>query len=239
MKNITKIYQNHYKSFEKFKPLGIRYPTEALVVYVSNLRKNKNNYFADQGKEYSANNNFHGNALDLGFGSISNLLMLRDKGFSCYGAEVSDEAVKRGRFILKKKNITDIKLKTFRKSKLKYKKNFFDIISGMQCIYYNLNLKKFIDEEIYRILKPQGKFIFSFFSKDHSYLKWSSKYKKNIFYFNKLHPNKRLYGSKYYFVKDKKKLIKLFNKFKKVKVFKTTSNQTHIKENWWYIVGEK
>ena len=41
MKNIVKIYDEHYKKFEKDKPLGIRYPTEALVVFVSNLRKNK------------------------------------------------------------------------------------------------------------------------------------------------------------------------------------------------------
>ena len=122
---------------------------------------------------------------------------------------------------------------------MKYKKNYFDIVCGMQSIYYNLNLKKFIDNEIYTIIKPKGKFIFSFFASDHSYIKWSSRYKKNIFFFNKSHPNKRLYGSKYFFVKDKKKLIKLFDKFKKVKIFKTMSNQTHLKENWWYIVGEK
>ena len=239
MDSIVKIYNNHYKKFEKNKPLGNTYPTEALVVYISNLRKNKSNYFKDQGKEYSTNNNFSGNALDIGFGSLANLLMLRDKGFSCFGAEISSIAVKRSKAILKKKNITDIYLKKFSNGKLKYKKNYFDIVCGMQSIYYNLNIKKFIDEEIHRIIKPQGKFIFSFFANDHSYIKWSSKYKKKIFFFDKSHPNKRLYGSKFFYVKNKKNLLKLFDKFKKVKIFKTTSNQTYIKENWWYIVGEK
>jgi len=83
MDSTVKIYDNHYKNFEKNKPLGNRYPTEALVVFISNLRKNKNNYFKDNAKEYSTNNNFKGNALDIGFGSLANILMLRDKGFSC------------------------------------------------------------------------------------------------------------------------------------------------------------
>ena len=239
MKNIVKIYDEHYRKFEKDKPLGIRYPTEALVIFISNLRKNKKNYYDDQGKEYSQNNNFKGKALDIGFGSLANLLMLKDKGFKCYGADVSSIAVRRGNIFLKKRKISGIFLKKFNKSKLKYAENSFDIISGLQSIYYNLDLRKFIDNQIYKVLKPQGKFIFSFFSSSHSYMKYSSKYKNNIYYFNKSHPNKRLYGSKYYKVKDKKELIKMFNKFKNVKVFHTNSNQTHIKENWWYEEGEK
>ena len=100
------IWDNVYKIFEKNKDLGIRYPVEALVIYVSTLRKSKKNYFTDQGKEFSTNNNFNGKALEIGFGSIANLVMLHEKGFKCYGAEVSKEAVKRGRISLKKKKIT-------------------------------------------------------------------------------------------------------------------------------------
>ena len=100
MKNIVKIYDEHYRKFEKDKPLGIRYPTEALVIFISNLRKNKKNYYDDQGKEYSQNNNFKGKALDIGFGSLANLLMLKDKGFKCYGADVSSIAVRIGNIFL-------------------------------------------------------------------------------------------------------------------------------------------
>lgn len=35
----TEIWNKLYKDFEDGKPLGISYPTEALVICVSNLRK--------------------------------------------------------------------------------------------------------------------------------------------------------------------------------------------------------
>ena len=120
-----------------------------------------------------------------------------------------------------------------------YEQNYFDLVCGFQSIYYNLNLEKFINSEIYRILKPGGKFIFSFFANDHSYMKYITKYKKNIYYFNKSHPNKRLHNAKFYFVKNKKKLLEVFKLFKNLRVFHTKSNQTVFKENWWYVVGEK
>ena len=110
------------------------------------------------------------------------------------------------------------------------KKNSFDLICGFQSIYYNLNLNKFINSEVYNILKPGGKFIFSFFANDHSYMKYISRYRDNIYYFNNLHPNKRLHGSKFYFVKSKKNLISCFKSFKKKKIFETKSNQTIFKE---------
>ena len=53
------IWNKQYQLFEKNKSVGIRYPTEALVIFVSTLRKNKLNYFSDQGKEYSTNNSFY------------------------------------------------------------------------------------------------------------------------------------------------------------------------------------
>lgn len=240
IKKTNNIWNDVYKNFEKGKPPGIQYPTEAFVVFVSNLQKNKKNYFEDLGKEFSARNNFKGKALDIGFGSLSNLLMLKDKGFQGYGAEISKEAVKRGKQLIKKKKLEKkIFLKVFRNSQLPYKSNYFDLVSGFQSIYYNLNLEEFIKSEIYRILKPGGKFIFSFFAKNHSYMKYINKSEKNIYYFNKFHPNKRLHQAKFYFAKDTKDLKRLFKIFKKVNVFYTKSNQTVFNENWWYVVGEK
>jgi SAM-dependent methyltransferase len=146
--------------------------------------------------------------------------MLRDKGFDCYGAEVSREAIKRGNKITKERNLTNISLKLIKNSKLLYKKNNFDLISGFQSIYYNLNLNKFINSEVYNILKPGGKFIFSFFANDHSYTKYISRYRDNIYYFNNSHPNKRVHGCKFYFFKSKKDLLSHFKSFKKINFLK-------------------
>ena len=116
---------------------------------------------------------------------------------------------------------------------------YFDLVCGLQCIYYNLDLKKFLEKNVYKVLKPGGKFIFSFFAKDHTYIKYTKKLTKNIAYFTKNHPNKRLIGAQFYFTQNKKKLLENFKVFKKVRLFHTKSNQTIFNESWWYVVGEK
>jgi hypothetical protein len=66
MKKTEKIWNNLYKNYEKNKPLGIQYPTEAFVIFVSNLKKDKINYFEDLGREYSLRNYHNGKLLKLG-----------------------------------------------------------------------------------------------------------------------------------------------------------------------------
>ncbi len=232
--NTEEIYQKLYQNSEQGQKLGIDYPTEALVIFISNLRKNKKNYFDDYNNEKSSKKNFKGKALEIGFGSVANLKMIQEKGFSCYGTEVSLEAIKRA-----KKFTKNIKFKKLKNSKLNYPKNNFHLVVGLQSIYYNLNIKKFLEKEVFRVLKPGGKFIFSFFSKEHSYQKYIEKDDKGISYFSKKHPNKRLVGAKLYSPKNKKELLDKFKIFKKVRLFTTKSDQTMFNECWWYVVGEK
>jgi len=94
--NNSEIWDQLYKSYEKGKPIGISYPTEALVIFVSNLRKGKDvvKYFLDVGEEHSVRTGFSGKALEIGFGSTANLKMLKEKGFDVYGVEVSNESSK-------------------------------------------------------------------------------------------------------------------------------------------------
>ena len=240
MHKTTKIWNNVYKVFEKNESLGISYPTEALVVYVSNLRKKKNNYFDDTGKESSIKKFYKGKALEVGFGSVANLIMLQEKGYECFGAEVSNEAVRKGKLFIKKKRLSKkINLKIFKKNKLCYPANNFDLVVGLQCVYYNVNIKKFLNDEIFKVLKPGGKFIFSFFAKDHTYQRYTEVLRKDVSCFGKKHPNKRLVGAEFYNPLNKKNLLDKFKIFKNVKIFYTKSNQTIFKESWWYVVGEK
>lgn len=234
MNNSIKIYEKLYKNYEKNESLGIDYPTEALVIYISNLRKNKKNYFDDYNNEKSIKKNFKGKALEIGFGSVANLKMLQEKGYLCFGTEVSSEAIKRAKKFTKK-----IEFKLLKNSKLNYPKNNFDLIVGLQCIYYNLDIKKFIEKEVFKILKPGGKLIFSFFAKQHSYQKYIEKDTNGTSYFNKKLPNKRLIGAKLYAPKSKKELLDKFQIFSNVKLFTTKSDQTIFNETWWYVVAEK
>ena len=54
---------------------------------------------------------------------------------------------------------------------LPFDDNSFDLICGLQCIYYNDNLPLVI-KEIFRCLKPRSMFAFSFFSPNHDYMKY-------------------------------------------------------------------
>ena len=90
--------------------------------------------------------------------------MLRSKGFNCEGIEVSENAVKRSKSYIKKNNLKKIKTSLWEKnSKLQYKNNTFDLVVGLQCIYYNTELR-FIIKEVKSIKKMENLY-FLFFQK--------------------------------------------------------------------------
>ena len=240
----SKIWDNYYKSFDK-KNLwtGNQYPNEALVRFVSNLRKNNNkiDYFKDHGKGFSIKNNFSGEALEIGFGGLANLLMLNNKGFNCTGIEVSENSVLKTTKYLKNKKLKNIKtIHVNDMSKMPFPNQKFDLIVGLQCIYYNLDMDKVINE-VERLLTKRGKFIFSFFSNKHEYMKYIDYVdkKKNIIKWSKKHPNKRIVGSKLIFIKNIKSLKKKFKIFKNVNIFTYEFDQLPLFQSWWYITGEK
>ena len=102
----TKIWDTYYKKSEFHnKWLGNQYPNEELIKFVSNQRKDpydKIRYFDDVKNDYSLKTNFEGNVLEFGFGGLANLMMLKDKGYNCYGLEVSKTSVDQASNYLKK-----------------------------------------------------------------------------------------------------------------------------------------
>jgi SAM-dependent methyltransferase len=236
----NQIWDDLYCSYEEGKPVGIAYPTEALVIFISTQRKPQSlkGYFEDNEKEYSLRNFFSGNALEIGFGSIANLKMVREKGYKCFGLEVSKEAVKRGERAIGDLGLKDIELSYWQPNKIPFPDNYFQLIYGLQCIYYNLELDKVIDE-VYRALAPKGIFLFSFFSSSHTYMNFIEKVSGNICRWSDNHPNTRLRGAYFIQPESKAQLAKIFGKFNEVKVFTTESNQTPLFESWWYVTGSK
>ena len=95
----TEVWNEYYKSQQKGDTSGNEYPSEGLVRHISNLRKNNNkfDYFNDAGVENKIRSNFKGKALEIGFGNLTNLRMVKKKGFDCYGLEVSENSVKRSK----------------------------------------------------------------------------------------------------------------------------------------------
>jgi len=242
--NTSNIWNEYYKSHQSGNWVGNNYPTEPLIRFISNLRKdpkNKKKYFMDEGQEIKVRTNFSGKALEIGFGTIANLLFLQKKGFSCTGLEVSQDSVLRAKKFLMQNKIIKIKPMLWKNSPtLPFKNNTFNIIVGLQCVYYNLDIKKFI-REVKRVLKPNGIFFFSFFSNKHEYIKYSDvvNRKLNLIKWSDKHPNYRIRGSVLFQAKSKYHLKKIFNRFKKVKIFTYEFDQLPMFQSWWYINGKK
>lgn len=240
----SKIWDKYYKSFDKKNLwVGNQYPNEPLVRFISNLRKknNKIDYFKDHGKGFAIKNNFSGKALEIGFGGLANLLMLKNKGFDCTGIEVSEDAVIKSKKYLKKNQIKKIRtMKVNDLSKIPFANNKFDLIVGLQCIYYNLEIEKVI-KEVNRVLTKDGRFIFSFFSNNHEYMKYTEvlNEKKNIIKWSTKHPNKRIIGSELIYIKNKTALKNKFKYFKEIKIFTYEFDQLPLFQSWWYITGKK
>ncbi len=241
----SKIWEGYYKKSEpNNKWLGNQYPNEELIKFVSNQRKNpydKIRYFKDQKKDFSLKTNFRGNVLEFGFGGLANLLMLRDKGYDCYGLEVSKTSTKHANKFLKKNKVKKINCQIWdTKDKIPFNNKKFKLIFGLQCIYYNLNLSKLI-EDIYNRLEPGGQFLFSFFSNRHEYNKYTDEIdkKRSLVKWSNDHPSIRIRGATLYQPQTENELKSLFYQFKDLRVFLTESNQLPIFQSWWYITGKK
>ena len=113
--------------------------------------------------DFSLKTNFKGNVLEFGFGGLANLLMLKDKGYNCYGLEVSKTSINQAKNYLQKEKIKDINCKLWKPdTSIPFQSKKFKLIFGLQCIYYNLKLSHLI-ENIYERLENNGQFLFSFF----------------------------------------------------------------------------
>ena len=237
----TDAWNKNYERYEKGNWIGIQYPTEVLVSFVSNLRKynaDAETYFQDSGKEHSIRNDFSGRALEIGFGPIANLKMVSDKGFECHGLEVSKEAVIRGENAMAEQGIKNIKLKLWEPNLMPFDNDYFSLVFGNQSIYFNLDLEAVVNE-VFRVLKPGGYFLFSFFSERHDYMKYIEHVRNGIVRFGTNHPNPRLRGVYLRFLKSPEELKILFAKFKDVKTFTVESDQTPLFSSWRYVTGVK
>ena len=237
----TEVWNNLYLNYEYDRPLGIQYPTEALVILVSTQKKGRSlsEYFDDAGREHSTRNLFWGNALEIGFGTIANLKMVSEKGYRCFGLEVSEESVNRGIALIEKLGLKNIQLSHWSYTNtIPYPDNYFNLVYGLQCIYYNIDIDKVIDE-IFRVTASGCLFLFNFFSTSHSYMNFIEKVSDKVYKWSDTHPNIRLRGA--YFVRPQSpdELLTLFSKFSELRVFKTESDQTPLFESWWYVTGRK
>jgi SAM-dependent methyltransferase len=239
-----KIWDEYYQSIQE-GAVGNLYPNEPLIRIVSTIKKGihfDNKYYEDKGSEQANRFGFNGKALEIGFGHIANLKMLQDKGFEPFGIEVSQESINRAKITLELNNNKDIKVDLWEPPFLKFDDSSFDLICGLQCIYYNEDLPLVI-KEIFRCLKPNGIFAFSFFGSNHDYMKYIDVIEEFDLYnhvkWSDNHPNYRIRGAELSQPKSKDDLKKLFSGSKELRVFTEEGDFAPMYHSWWYVYGTK
>lgn len=120
-----------------------QYPPEEIIRFIS--RKTSNIHDRHSIK-----------ILEVGCGTGANIWYLAREGFSAYGIDGSENAIKKANFRLSKENLNaDLKVGDI--VKLPYNNDFFDIIIDCECLSANnIDDTKKIISEIYRVLKPSG-----------------------------------------------------------------------------------
>lgn len=239
-----RVWDDYYKTIEDGS-VGCLYPNEPLVRIISTIKKgitfDSETFFGDEGKENSNRSGFVGKCLEIGFGHTSNLLMMEEKGFMPTGIEVSKEAVIRGKKRIEslRSNVNIFEWKNLKR--LPFEDSSFDVIYGLECIYYNVDLCNIIGE-IKRCLKPDGYFAFSFFSQKHDYHKYidivSTEDKYNIVKWSNQHPNPRIRGAILSQPRTKEELYNLFSEFGERRIFTEESDFSPTFNSWWYIYGK-
>lgn len=122
-----------------------KYPTEHIVIFMAQ------NY-------YKVPNRKKIRVLEIGCGSGNNLVYLANEGFQPYGIDYSAHAVRMAKKFLAD-NHSFARVYYSCASSLPFNNNFFDVCVESNAIHCNTWRDiKCIFDEIYRVLKPRGRF---------------------------------------------------------------------------------
>lgn len=121
-----------------------KYPPEELIRFVAR------NYYKKQRDQV--------NILEIGCGTGANLWFVSREGMNAYGIDGSETAVKKAQARLESEGL-QAEVIVGDVSQIAYVDNKFDSVLDIQCVVHNKmeGIKK-IYQEIYRVLKPAGKF---------------------------------------------------------------------------------
>jgi len=122
-----------------------KYPPEELIRFIAR------NF-------YKCNNRKNVKILEVGSGTGANLWYFAKEGFNAFGIDGSNVGVSRAKERLKNESLeADIRVGDI--VNLPFEDDMFDCVVDNECIYANnLEDSKKIIDEVYRVLKPSGKF---------------------------------------------------------------------------------
>jgi SAM-dependent methyltransferase len=228
---------------------GNRYPHEPLIHFISNIGRssdNTDNYIREvldlhrhyNKKLFDDQLTLERKALDIGFGTISDLIMLLDYGYKGYGVEVSDHAIECARRAAKHFDYP-ISVSHYKPYNLDFSDSYFDLVVSNASAYYNVDFEKFL-KETYRVLKKDGYFFHRMIAKDHGYFEnnYADYCYSNVYEWTR-YPLDEINGLQFVCY-DKQELYDVFNRdFKNVKVSYLKYDYQTLKQSWWIVTGKK
>ena len=222
----NKIWDNYYSAYQKDSCMpGVKYPNEHLVRFIS------------QASGEAGRNG--GKVLELGFGTAANMLMMREYGYKVLGLEVSQDAAGRAeRLIDTKRSGDNLKVGVFDGTTLPVGDGTFDIITGLQCVYYNVD-QEFFAKECSRVLKPGGRIFFSFFSRRHGYMNYIEGRPGSIIKFTEDHPNPRLRGLELFLFESKEQFEEIYGRYFDIEIGYEDFDLYPVFMSWLYLAGRK
>lgn len=224
-----KIWDKVYASYQDgINMPGLRYPNEHLARFLL-YYKSKRGIAKNQKIRI----------LELGFGCITQMVMMSELGFLADGLEVSEETVKRAKDAIKEKKLEEVlRVAIYNGPEIPFEENSFDIIVGLQSVYYNLDQEKF-SSECFRVLKDSGVIFFSFFTPRHGYMNYIKGKPGNIVEFTQNHPNPQLAGLKLFLFSGREQFEEIFGKFFKIDVCLEEYDLLELYQSWFFLRGQK
>jgi len=225
IKKNSATWDEYYKTYQRESVMpGVRYPNEHLVRFLMRARRDEK-----PGKD----------AVELGFGTIANMEMMADLGYSVRGLEVSQDAVRRAEKAIGKAGLgARLSVGLYEGNTIPLADESADVIVGLQCVYYNLDQELFA-RECDRVLRPGGKVFFSFFTPRHGYMDYIEGKPGGIVKFGKGHPNPRLEGLELFLYESREQFDGTYGKYFDIEIGLDEFDLYPVFMSWYYLAGVK
>lgn len=222
----NQIWDAYYGGYQQGSVVpGVKYPNEHLVRFMASLPSD------DRPSDATV--------LEVGFGNITNMLMMRSFGYRVRGLEVSISAVERAREAISQRGLeSEIQVAAFDGGTLPIETGSVDIVVALQCIYYNLD-QSLIAQECARVLKPGGRLFLSFFTPRHQYMEFIVGEPGGVVQFDDKHPNPSLRGLKLFLFGSKEQLRAEYARYFNVQVGRIEDETIPLFQSWWYLTGQR
>lgn len=160
--------------------------------------------------------------LDVGCGWSQSMPMCINEGYEYYGVDVTDRAFISDEIIKNNSWQDKVNLSVFTPPKLDFEDEYFSHAFSTEALHLNADsdsMQKIIDE-IYRVLKPGGRFMATVMTPEYWYMPLgTAKYVTDeVIEVQENHVEKNRIGARYFVFQNEDHIKKYFSKFSKVHI---------------------